>query len=87
MTTLLRYAAAALAYMGSVQAEGQIPLSGSSLDDYACKHPPYNVQILSRSPMVVYIEDFITADERAHLQDLAYVRYDTFYLRVRLIAN
>lgn len=46
----------------------QKPLAG---DTYECVHPPYKVHIFSRSPLVIYITDFLTADERAHMLDLA----------------
>lgn len=45
----------------------QKPLSNS---DFVCHHPPYTVSIVSRSPMVLYLHDFITARERRHLQDV-----------------
>lgn len=37
-------------------------------DDYVCQHPPYKITMVSKSPLVIYIKDFITPDERAHLQ-------------------
>lgn len=36
----------------------------------SCVHPPYKIHLLSKSPLVIYIEDFITPDERLHLQGL-----------------
>lgn len=36
-------------------------------DNYTCVHPPYKVQILTRSPLVIYLTDFITPEERAHV--------------------
>ncbi|KAH8885348.1 hypothetical protein GQ53DRAFT_366283 [Thozetella sp. PMI_491] len=42
----------------------QAPLTG----DYVCEHPPYKVQLVSKSPLVIYIDNFITAAEREHLQ-------------------
>lgn len=44
------------------------------LNDYECTHPPYKSHLLSKSPLVIYIENFVTAAERVHLQDLAYVK-------------
>lgn len=38
--------------------------------DFVCQHPPYTVSIISKSPMVLYLHDFITAEERIHLQDI-----------------
>lgn len=43
--------------------------------DYVCQHPPYTVSIVSKSPMVLYLHDFITAEERIHLQDVTYGSY------------
>ncbi|UNI19872.1 Procollagen-proline 4-dioxygenase [Purpureocillium takamizusanense] len=39
--------------------------------DYSCVHPPYKVHLVSRSPLVMYLEGFLTAEERGHLQELA----------------
>lgn len=35
--------------------------------EYQCKHPDYHIHMLSRSPLVIYIENFITPKERDHL--------------------
>lgn len=35
-----------------------------------CQHPPYTVSIVSKSPMVLYLHDFITREERLHLQEV-----------------
>lgn len=57
---------------GVVAGNAQAPLSGSgSTDEYNCNHVPYKMHIFSKSPLVIYIEDFLTSHERAHLQDLA----------------
>ncbi|KAK3988804.1 hypothetical protein QBC44DRAFT_328599 [Cladorrhinum sp. PSN332] len=42
---------------------------------YECQHPPYKVLMVSKSPLVIYIKDFITPPERDHLLKLA---KDTF---------
>ncbi|KAK3385560.1 2OG-Fe(II) oxygenase superfamily protein [Podospora didyma] len=55
------------------QQQQQQPLANSA--DYTCQHPPYKVTMMSKSPLVIYISNFITADERAHLQTLT---KDTF---------
>ncbi|KAL1838501.1 hypothetical protein VTJ49DRAFT_2608 [Mycothermus thermophilus] len=39
-------------------------------DDYVCEHPPYKPRIVSKSPLVIYLENFITPSERAYLLDL-----------------
>ncbi|KAK1750080.1 hypothetical protein QBC47DRAFT_124701 [Echria macrotheca] len=36
-------------------------------DTFVCQHPPYRPQLISTSPLVVYLHDFITPEERAHL--------------------
>lgn len=41
--------------------------------DFVCEHPSYTVTIVSKSPMVLYLHDFITPIERAHLQAVTYV--------------
>lgn len=43
--------------------------------DYQCFHPAYKIHLVSKSPSVIYITDFITPDERAHLQAIT---KDTF---------
>jgi len=59
---------AALANPASGSA-GQAPLK----DDFVCQHPPYRVHMVSKSPLVIYITDFLTPDERVHLQAATYV--------------
>lgn len=44
------------------------------LNGYECAHPPYKSHLLSKSPLVIYIENFVTDAERLHLQELAYVK-------------
>ncbi|KAK1760234.1 hypothetical protein QBC47DRAFT_448782 [Echria macrotheca] len=44
----------------------QVPLVG----DYNCEHPPYQVLMVSKSPRVIYITDFLTPEERSHLQNV-----------------
>ncbi|KAK4214909.1 putative prolyl 4-hydroxylase 4 [Rhypophila decipiens] len=50
----------------------QKPLLSS---DHVCQHPPYKVTMVSKSPLVIYIKDFITPEERAHLLNIT---KDTF---------
>ncbi|AEO68533.1 uncharacterized protein THITE_2145661 [Thermothielavioides terrestris NRRL 8126] len=38
--------------------------------DYRCEHPPYTAHLVSHSPLVIYIKNFITPAERAHLLKL-----------------
>ncbi len=45
--------------------------------DFAYEHPPYKVHIVSKSPLVIYLVDFLTPQERAHLRDITYA---SFYL-------
>lgn len=39
-------------------------------EDFVCEHPPYTVSLVSKSPLVAYLHNFITPSERAHLQDV-----------------
>ena len=55
--------------VGVSAGQPQIPLAG---DDYVCQHPPYKVQLISKSPLVIYVNDFITPEERKHLKEATY---------------
>lgn len=51
----------------------QKPLSTeSSIENDDCLPSQYKIHIFSKSPVVIYIENFISDAERQHLQDLAY---------------
>ncbi|KAL2129592.1 hypothetical protein VTI74DRAFT_7546 [Chaetomium olivicolor] len=39
--------------------------------EYVCEHPLYKVLVVSKSPLVIYIQNFITPSERTHLLELA----------------
>lgn len=39
--------------------------------DYKCTHPSYQVHMVSKSPLVVYLAGFVTLAERKHLLDMA----------------
>ena len=67
-------ALAALSHTRGVFAQDeQVPLSSKELPSgYTCTHPPSKVHLFSKSPLVMYIEDFLTDHERHHLQSLAY---------------
>jgi prolyl 4-hydroxylase len=43
----------------------QVPLT-----DNSCTHPPYTIHLFSKTPLVIYISNFLTADERSHLQKI-----------------
>ncbi|KUJ15827.1 2OG-Fe(II) oxygenase superfamily protein [Mollisia scopiformis] len=43
----------------------QVPLKGKE-----CVHPPYTIHLFSKAPLVIYISNFLTTDERSHLQDV-----------------
>ncbi|KJK82203.1 hypothetical protein H634G_02397 [Metarhizium anisopliae BRIP 53293] len=47
--------------------ETQTPLS----NEFECVHPPYKVYVASKSPLLMYLEGFITPEERRHLLELA----------------
>jgi prolyl 4-hydroxylase len=36
-------------------------------DNYVCEHPPYKPRLVSKSPLVIYLENFITPWERTYL--------------------
>ncbi|KAI8272397.1 hypothetical protein K4K60_012859 [Colletotrichum sp. SAR11_57] len=40
------------------------------MTNYQCTHPPYKMHIVSKSPLVIYIPDFVTPAERKHLLEL-----------------
>jgi prolyl 4-hydroxylase len=40
------------------------------LSDSTCKHPPYTIHIFSKTPLVIYISNFLTLEERTHLQEI-----------------
>lgn len=68
LKSILLFALAA----GTVKAHGGAQKPIISSDD-SCKHPAYKSHIVSKSPLVIYLEDFITADEQAHLQEITSV--------------
>lgn len=46
----------------------QVPLAES-----ACDIPSYSVHLLSKNPLVIYLPNFLTAKEAAHVQAVTYV--------------
>ncbi|KAK3372957.1 2OG-Fe(II) oxygenase superfamily protein [Lasiosphaeria ovina] len=63
------------ALVGLVASSEQPDSSGLQIllssGDEICVHPPYQVQIVSSSPLVMYIKDFLTEQERAHLRAIS----------------
>ncbi|KAI0198829.1 2OG-Fe(II) oxygenase superfamily protein [Astrocystis sublimbata] len=47
----------------------------SNSQSYACEHPAYKTYMVSQSPLVIYLDGFLKADEQAHLQAIT---KDTF---------
>ncbi|KAK4249617.1 hypothetical protein C7999DRAFT_39280 [Corynascus novoguineensis] len=43
----------------------------SPLNETSCPSHPYTVHIFSRAPLVLYIENFLSADERTHLLEIS----------------
>jgi prolyl 4-hydroxylase len=41
-----------------------------SKPNYTCPPDPYTVHVFSRAPLVLYIENFLSAAERAHLLNI-----------------
>ena len=64
MIRILFHLLAALCLIGGAVTATQRPLVS---DDYSCTHPPYKVHLVSKSPLVIYITDFLTQAERDHL--------------------
>lgn len=66
------------AILGVVAASSTLAHSGHPVDETQkpmvlgdkCHHPAYKSHILSQSPLVIYLTDFLTAEERAHLVDI-----------------
>jgi hypothetical protein len=70
LTTLIATSALLAGVFGDPPQE---PLGQDEDAPYVCSHPPYKIHIFSKSPLVIYIQDFLTKPEREHLQLLAYV--------------
>ncbi|KAF2262278.1 hypothetical protein CC78DRAFT_534939 [Lojkania enalia] len=45
--------------------------TASSTQNYTCPHHLYRVQIFSEDPLIIYIPEFITPAEAAHLQEVS----------------
>lgn len=58
------YGLLALCSFASCNEDTQVPLT----NNYVCEDPSYRVHMVSKSPLVMYITDFLTERERAHLQ-------------------
>lgn len=69
--SLVRWLAVMVVGMGIASSASDA--SQKKLSDYECTHPPYKMHLLSKSPLVIYIENFVTDEERLHLQHIAYV--------------
>ena len=59
-----------------------IPLSQEKADQLVypdtnleCNVHPYNVHIFSRSPLVIYIPDFLSKVESKHMIDIRYIKH------------
>lgn len=48
-------------------------LALESTSNYTCPPNTYAVHVFSRAPLVVYIENFLSPDERTHLLEIRYV--------------
>jgi prolyl 4-hydroxylase len=74
MTALLSFISAILLLAGTathVNAQGDPSTQKALSSELTCIHPPFKIHLFSKSPLVIYIANFITPEERAHLQDLA----------------
>lgn len=52
--------------------ESLIAIESSNDTTIDCPHDAYSVHILSREPLVMYIENFLSAAERKHLLEIRY---------------
>ncbi|KAK3944444.1 hypothetical protein QBC46DRAFT_251808 [Diplogelasinospora grovesii] len=55
----------------STQETAQIPISSEGV---VCEHPPYRIQLVSSSPLIIYIHNFLTENERTHLRSTRQVK-------------
>jgi hypothetical protein len=68
-TTLLGFATSSPESDSNINNNNNVePPASAILDDFVCEHPPYKIHLVSSSPLVVYIEDFLTLNERRHLK-------------------
>ena len=65
--------AVALSFFTAANGDEDVHTPRSRKPEYQCKHPDYHIHMLSRSPLVIYIENFITTKERDHLLSVTYV--------------
>ncbi|KAI4858769.1 hypothetical protein F4820DRAFT_462999 [Hypoxylon rubiginosum] len=49
------------------EGDAQKPMTS---DDYVCQHPAYQSHIVSKSPLVIYLSNFLTEEEQKHLQEI-----------------
>lgn len=54
--------------------ESLLALPSPNDTELSCNADAYSVRILSSAPLVLYIENFLTQDERSHLLDIRSVR-------------
>lgn len=65
---LLLFAIATATCLAQSSGDGDAQKPLVSTDE--CSHPPYQAHILSQSPLVIYLEGFLTPEERAHLTEV-----------------
>ncbi|KAI1330509.1 2OG-Fe(II) oxygenase family oxidoreductase [Xylariaceae sp. FL0255] len=53
-----------------------IDTSDKAVTPLSCAPDAYSVHILSKAPLVVYIENFLSADERAHLLEISELLFE-----------
>lgn len=56
--------------------EDDVAVNGTGLQ---CPQDAYSVHIYSREPLVLYIEGFLSGEERAHLLDIRYLKPRLLY--------
>ena len=74
---LLHIATTTLGLIASVKSEQPEPGADTTpaqtpliVEDFVCKHPHYQVQLVSTSPLLIYIKNFLTERELLHLKSV-----------------
>ncbi|GJC91101.1 prolyl 4-hydroxylase 1 [Colletotrichum liriopes] len=61
----------AICALAATMARPAVAQDQKTIADYTCTHPPYKVHMVSKSPLVIYLVDFLSRSEREHLLDMA----------------
>jgi hypothetical protein len=63
-----------LAAKAQCSAENDVVSSQAPLvsESFVCRHPPFRAQLISTSPLLIYLHDFLTQQELQYLQHTRY---------------